>query len=314
MSTRLPTGLPRARTLTDAMVAPLAPPPDPGSLAMLRTEVAGALSRIARGLPPGARVVLDSHQVNAALAAPEHCRPGRMFVPTASNCRRAVGLAAVQRCLRRRPPLPCLAVAAVLADGEAAANAGDPRAPWWAPWYARLAAGGRAAVAAEAITWATHLHGAFEWERFATPPEVGPRPRRWVCPTSPRFVVRGTADVRVAADGQEVVLVVGTADPGPHWRDLLALRAVAGLLARGPRGVPARVVGWWPASGQYRVLDVDLAVVRHGASSLAQAAAVWVEASAGAAGRAQDGGPARAAASTQFGTTMGSPGRRATGW
>ncbi len=157
------------------------------------------------------------------------------FVPSPVTCRRAVGLAAVARCVRRRAPSPAAAVAEVVAMGvEDAADGTDPgvRPPWWAAWYRSLPAGGRAMVEAEAVTWATQLWTALEWERLVQP-VVGGGDDWWDCPGTRALTLRGRADVRVRAEGRPVLLVVGSGLPPSDWRCALGFPALVGALARG---------------------------------------------------------------------------------
>jgi hypothetical protein len=171
-------------------------------------------------------------------------------------------------------------VAEVLAIGvEDAADDGDPgsRPPWWAAWYAGLAAGGRAMVEAEAVTWATQLWTALEWERLAQA-LVGAGDDWWDCPGTRALTLHGRADVRVRAEGRPVLLTVGSGVPSSQWRGELGFPALVCAMARGERSVPARVVGWWPASGQVRILPVDAAALDEVATAVVGAVATWVDA------------------------------------
>jgi hypothetical protein len=171
-------------------------------------------------------------------------------------------------------------VAEVLALGvEDAGDGGDPatRPPWWAAWYRALPAGARAMVEAEAVTWATQLWTALEWDRL-TQPMVGGSDDWWDCPGTRALTLRGRAEVRVRAGGRPVLLVLGSGLPPSAWRGAIGFPALVGSLARGERSVPARVVGLWPACGQVRILPVDNAALIETATAVIGAVATWVDA------------------------------------
>jgi hypothetical protein len=173
-----------------------------------------------------------------------------------------------------------VAVAEVLAAGaEDATEGGDPtvRPPWWAGWYGGLAAGGRAMVEAEAVTWATQLWTALEWERLEQA-MVGGGDDWWDCPGTHALTLRGRADVRLRAEGRPVLLVVGSGLSPSDWRGALGFPALVASVARGQKSVPARVVGLWPASGQVRILPVDIDSLAETATTVTAAVATWVDA------------------------------------
>jgi hypothetical protein len=279
--------LPRADALTAALVAP--PSTAPVSRADLE-RIRGALLRdlppLVDELPRGERLRLDAFRFAQTRERPESLSVSEpAFVPSPSRCRRAVGLAAVERCVRRRSPAPASAVAEVLAAAvDDVAAAGDARPPWWAPWYAGLAPGARTVVEADAVTWATQLWTALSWESLPQPPVIGGRDDWWDCPQARRLTLRGQADVRVFVDGRPVLLVVGSGVPPSRWRVALGFPALVGALARGERSIPTRVVGSWPASGQVRILEVGAEVLDECATAVVSATATWVDARLEAAG------------------------------
>ncbi|HXQ43171.1 MAG TPA: hypothetical protein VN816_00910 [Acidimicrobiales bacterium] len=278
VTTGLALALPRAGALTDAVMAPPTDVVPAEALADLRAQVAGDLAAVVEAMAEGERLRFDAFRFVLARRHPELAGgDGGPFVPSPARCRRAVGLSAVARCLRGRSPTPASAVAEVLAAGvEDAADVGDPagRPPWWAAWYGGLPAGGRAMVEAEAVTWATQLWTALEWERLAQATVGGDD--WWDCPRTRRLTLRGQADVRVRPGGRPVLLVVGGGVPPPDWRGSLGFPALVAALAGRERSVPARVVGLWPASGQVRILPVDSGVLTDTAAAVVDAVAVWV--------------------------------------
>jgi hypothetical protein len=271
--------LPRAGALTDALVAPPDEMVSAEALGRLRTRVTGELVALVDGLPDGERLRFDSFRFALTRDDPERAGADEEpFVPSPGRCRRTVGLSAVARCVRGRAPTPAAAVAEVLAAGvEDAADGVDPtaRPPWWARWYGALGPGGRALVEAEAVTWATQVWTALEWERLEQA-AVGGVDDWWDCPGTRVLTLRGQADVRVRAGGRPVLLVVGTWVPPSDWRLSLGFPALVSALARGEKSVPARVVGLWPASGQVRILPVDDDVLGETDTAVADAVALWV--------------------------------------
>ena len=93
------------------------------------------------------------------------------------------------------------------------AGADGARPPWWAEWYCGLGPGGRAVVEAEAVTWATQLSTALQWERFERPPVIGGRDDWWACPGARRLTLKGRADVRAIVEGRQALLVVSGGVP-----------------------------------------------------------------------------------------------------
>jgi hypothetical protein len=247
--------------------------------ALVRDRLLAGLAPLVAELPPGERLVLDAFRFRTALRHPERCMQGEPpFVPSPATCRRAVGLAAVDRCLRRRGLWPAEAVAEVLAAGvEDAARSerdGQPRAPWWARWYAGLGAGARAAVAADAVTWATQLWTALDWDALPRPVVVGGRDDWWE-PRHARLSVRGRVEVRVRCPSGMGLVVLGNGVPDGVSRSELEFTALAAVLAG---SVPARVLGLWPAAGALRAVPVSARVLQGAADELVSAAATWVDA------------------------------------
>jgi hypothetical protein len=286
----------RATWLADALLAPPGGHLSPAGLAQLRADLGTDLQALVADLPAGERLQLDAYKILVAHRRPDRCMAtdDDPFVPSPRRCRRAVGVAAVNRCVRGLAPGPALAVAEVLAGGLEDASAGTDhasvKAPWWASWYAGLPRGGQAVVCAEAITWATQLVTAVDWPRFARPPIVGGRDDWWQCPGGPRLVLKGRADVRVLTAQRPALLVVGTGRCRTDWRVELGYPGLVAALVRDAQVAPSRVVGFWPQSGQVRVLAVDIDMLRATASAVIAAVATWVDGRI-EAGRAATVGP-----------------------
>ena len=273
--------LPRADAVTEELLSPV-PDVTQEELRALRDRLVADLGPLAAELPAGARLVLDGFRLSVARRRPERCAEADPpFVPTPATCRRAVGVAAVDRLLRRRAAGPAEAVAQVLAAGAedaALAERGEvPRAPWWARWYAELGHGGRAVVAAEAVTWATQLWSALAWDRLGGLPVVGGHDDWWDLPGSKALALKGRADVRARLGARSVLVVMGTGLPDAGQRTELLFPALVASLAGGARAVPGRVVGLWPASGQVRVAPVDAPALDRCAQEIVGAVATWVD-------------------------------------
>jgi len=281
VTTGMSLALPRAGALTDALLAAATETVPVPELKLLRAQVAGDLAALVGELPPGEKLRLDAFRFAVARERPEKLTTVEApFVASPVTCRRAVGLSALARCVRGHAPTVAGAVAEVLATGvDDAADDSDPtrRPPWWARWYRDLGTGGRAMVEAEAVTWATQLWTALEWDRLAQP-IVGGGDDWWDCPGTRALTLQGRADVRVRVDGRPVLLVVGSGVPTSDWCGSLGFPALVSALARGDRSVPARVVGLWPASGQVRILPVDTTALTDTVTAVVGAVATWVDA------------------------------------
>lgn len=275
-------GFPRAAALTDALLAPAQHEVPAGELRELRAMLLRELPRLAARIGPTDRLQIGAHELSVAREHPELCGAERgEFSPSPVRCRRAIGLTAVERCVRGRSPNPQVAVAEVLAseqeDHAAAADVtGASRPAWWAGWYVDLLPAARAVVQAEAVTWATQLWTALDWSRFERPPVVGGRDDWWDCPGQRRLVLRGRSEVRSWVGNRQVMFTVAPRFPGEGWRSDLAYRALVAGLSRGERSVPARVVGLWPASGLARVCEVDGEALSEAAATLTAAVGTWV--------------------------------------
>jgi hypothetical protein len=285
-----PTTLPRAATLTDALLADGAPVVDPSLGEAMRLRMARALGQLPAPAD-GRRVRIDGYVLTAGVdTAAAGASPFRW---TSRSARRALALSAVSDCVagRARTPGEAVAVAVGRAIDEAGQQWTGPRA--LGVWLGTLPAGGRAVVAAEATRWATLLWAGVDWDRLGEATEVG-GPDRWWNTAAARWTgVRGRADVRAAAAGRPVLLTVGAGRPSAASRAELLLPALVDVLNEPGQPAPAKVVGWWPAAGRSMVVPVDEAglteVARLVCVRAAEAARQRAPAE-GAAGGAADGG------------------------
>jgi hypothetical protein len=190
------------------------------------------------------------------------------FAWSARTARRPVGLAAVRALLAGESPTPADAVRARVAESsrlvrEGAAVASAPSS--LDRWLAALSPAGRAAVGAEAVTWATRLWCGLDWNALDGPLVIG-RDHWWDSPHSSLLALRSRAEVRAAA----AHLVVLSGPRRDSVRSELALVVlVESLRARGG-APPGRVVGWWPESGHVVRVEPEPPALTLGTAAVAQ--------------------------------------------
>jgi hypothetical protein len=144
----------------------------------------------------------------------------------------------------------------------------------WEPWFARLAAGARASVLAEALGWATALWLAVEWNRLPRRPQVAGPADQWICPAGRVVILKARSELRVpltggapgsaggaTAGGSTALVSVSSGCPGAAWAEELAYLALVGGLRWPTHPVPARVLGLWPDAGIHAAVDMDDAVL-----------------------------------------------------
>jgi hypothetical protein len=230
--------------------------------------LAGVVPR-AEQLAPGAHLEINLALLRQVRSHPETVtRPDPAFAWKPVFVRRSLGLAAVQACIDGTFRTPAEAAGTVAAEAVEEWRRSGWRTYHWEPWFAGLAAGGQAAVLADAVTWATALWSTFDWREFDRAPRLGGVDDQWVLPADRTIRLKGRVELRVpvrpagsvGSDGPpppEAMVSVAGGSPGDRWSEELAyLGLVAGL--RSPwRPVPARVVGVWPDAGATRMLAVD---------------------------------------------------------
>lgn len=296
--------LPRARALTDALVAP---PREPGRPAVdsscverlarrllrLGTQISGdegegAGARGAAGARVGSGPVVRIGSFELACAWTGHTPAGPPFRWHARAARRTIGLAAVRALWEGVAETPADAVALVLADPSGPAGVGRGGPGSCADWLVSLAPVARGVVGAEAATWATHLWTALEWARVGQA-DVGTPDRWWLAPGAAPIALRGRADVRLGRRGVAGAhLTMLDAHPTPAARTALVLSALVDALRGGPQAVPPRVVGWWPESGRAWVVEIDEAALSVAVDGVEEA--VRAELSARSGARTETGG------------------------
>lgn len=263
--TTLPaTLLPRARGLTDALLAPATPSPPPRAVADVCRTLRDGLAEARHGCD-GAAVRVDAFAIRTAGEPPlgEGRPEDDPFRWTPRRARRTVGVQAAARVVNGRVRCPAQgaeqAVTALVED----ARRGGARPGSLGEWLGTAPPAVVGAVLAESTAWATHLVTAIEWGRVGGSVEVGGPDRWWDLGGRPTVGLRGRVDVRLSglrpprpgSDRQSLLTLVN-GRPGPASRIELGLAALVDVLRRPAGPVPARVVGWWPECGRALVLDV----------------------------------------------------------
>jgi hypothetical protein len=280
--------------LTAALLAPL--PVD--HRAITGADVAHAsdtLRTSATRRPGGGPFRITDYVVRSTLWPPDDPRPESPFAWSAPTARRLLGLAAVRAVVGGRVASPVDGVTMIIEQGIEAVRRGDRSASSMDRWLSHLSAAGRAAVQADAVTWASRLHTGLDWPAFAAPPTIG-RDYWWDSPDSSLLALRSRAEVRTITTGRggqpvSAHLVVVGGPRRPTVRAELSVVALVEALRSGPGGVPpGRIVGWWPDSGRFVAVDVEPVTLDQGAAMVARTLASL------SASRPDQGGAAGAAA------------------
>jgi hypothetical protein len=249
-----------ADRLMHALVAPVPAVDAPswqGALEDAKSKLAGLAVRRAGAL----RFRVTEHEVRTAFAGdPVHAEP---FAWSARNARRSIGVAAVRLLLGGGARSPLEAVRHRMAESSDLVRDGSSSASQLDRWIDGLPPAGRAAVGAEAVTWATRLWCALDWSAFPTPPAVG-RDHWWDSPHSALLALRGRADVRTV----HAHLVVLSGPRRDSVRAELALVTLVEALRLRGDDVPGRVVGWWPDSGHLVRVEPEPAVLTLGTEAV----------------------------------------------
>jgi len=250
--------------LTDALVAPVTSP-DPALWQAALDEAAAALAHLAVRRAGAGPFRVTDHDIRTALGGdsgpPTVPEP---FAWTARTARRPLGLAAVRLLANGGARSPAEAVRTRLAESSHWVREGNPCASQLDRWVAGLAPAGRAAVGAQAVTWATRLWCALDWAALGPLPPVIGRDRWWDSPHSALLALRGRAEVRTGRAG----LVVLSGPRRDSVRAELALVTLVDALRTRGRAEPGRIVGWWPDSGHVVRVDPEPAVLTLGAEAV----------------------------------------------
>ncbi len=225
-----------------------------GALANAETTLARLAVRRAGAKP----FRVTDHEIRVGLGRDQNDEE-RPFEWSARTARRALGLGAVRAMVTGEARSPVEAVRLRLGQSVRWVREGSLGTSPLDRWVSGLGPAGRAAVAADAITWATRLSCALDWTalgQLGTPPVIG-RDRWWDSPHSALLALRGRADVRTGrAD-----LVVLSGPRRSSVRSELALVTLVDALRAQGNATPGRVVGWWPDSGHLVRVEPDPAVL-----------------------------------------------------
>lgn len=225
-----------------------------------------ALAALAVRRRAGGPCRITDHELRVALseAAPSPAR-GTPFAWSARTARRTLGMSAVRALASGHASTPVEAVRARVAEASKLMREGTARASSLDGWLAGLSPAGRAAAGAEAVTWATRLWCALDWDRIEAP--VIGRDHWWDSPHSSLLALRSRAEVRTAC--ADLVVLAGPRRDSVR-AELALVTLVESLLARNG-SPPGRVVGWWPESGHVVRLDPGPAVLALGVDAVAHA-------------------------------------------
>ena len=252
-----------ADRLTDALVAPLADV-DPSSWAATLEEAKGTLAGLAVRRAGAGPFRVTGHEIRAALSSDATELAAQLpFAWSARTSRRALGLAAVRLLVAGDARSPVEAVRARREESCHWVRDGSPCASQLDRWLAGLSPAGRAAVGAEAVTWATRLWCALDWPALGSTLTIG-RDRWWDSPHSALLALRGRAEVRT----DRANLVVLSGPRRESVRAELALVTLVDSLRARDGAVPGRVVGWWPDSGHLVRVEPEPAVLTLGAEAV----------------------------------------------
>jgi hypothetical protein len=229
----------------------------------VRTRLESGVVDAAAGLPPNAPL-----EVGVPLLRQVRYRPDSLvladepFAWKPAFVRRSLGLEVVRACAAGRFRGPAAAVGPVADHAIETWHRTGWRTFHWEPWLAGLGAGGRSAVLAEAVAWATPVWATFDWSALRGTVELGGPDDRWVCPGPGAVHLRARVEARVGRPhGRPSLLSVVSGRPGDGWRDELAYLALVGAVAAPDRPVASRVVGLWPESGFRLAVEVDEAAL-----------------------------------------------------
>jgi hypothetical protein len=248
----------------DALLAPV-PAVDATSWRSTLEEAKSKLAGLAVRRAGAVRFRVTDHEVRTAFTtdAAADLGPAQPFAWSALTARRSIGAAAVRLLLGGAARSPLEAVRCRMAESSRWVQEGSSSATQLDRWIDGLSPAGRAAVGAEAVTWATRLWCAVDWSSFPLAPVVG-RDHWWDSPHSALLALRGRADVRSA---NAHLVVLSGPRRGSVRAELALVTLVEALRLRGD-DVPGRVVGWWPDSGHLARVEPEPAILTLGTEAV----------------------------------------------
>lgn len=254
--------------LTEALTAPVNPI-DP----VVWQRATDGLPRVLAGLAAASRVGrplrLNGHDIRVALeplgTAPVPVTP---FSWSARTARRALGLSALRALVAGTARTPSGAVRDLVAQA-ARLGGGESRPPSsLEQWLGGLPPAGRAAAGAAAVTWATRLWCALDWDALAAagPLDIG-RDHWWDSPHTSLLALRSRAELRT--DSAHLVVLNGARRDSAR-AELSLVTLVEALRSQGT-SLPGAVVGWWPDAGHVLRIDPEPAVLDRGVAAVGAA-------------------------------------------
>jgi hypothetical protein len=235
----------------------------------LRDRLAAGITPIVERLATGDQVVVTLPLLRRARSDPGTLAIEEPFSWKPPFVRRSLGLAVVEACATGRFNAPAEALEPVAAEAVAEWERTGWRTFHWEPWLAGLGPGARAAVLAEALSWATGLWSSLDWEALEGRPRFGGCDDQWVCPAPRTVRLKSRSEVRLAAAvgtvprggpapaATDTLISVASGCPGREWALELAYLALVAALRSPSRPVPCRVTGLWPDAGLALTTRVD---------------------------------------------------------
>ncbi len=259
---------PKARAITDALLAPPQTTINLRDPQSLRAEVAARLQPELARSPACGELRVDSRLLHLACSGRSPTDLLGPFEWSPDAARRPIGLEVVRAWVAGTSSLSAATadvIERIASRRRSHAREAKDADATLSFWLRSLPAGARGVVQAEALRWATHLITALDWPAITQRPvtigysEVVTEPRSNV-------VIAGRADLRVQLDrgttegrgdlSAAAFFVMGGGHPTSSSPLELGLVAVASALARRDP-VPTRVVGWWPECGRALVVGID---------------------------------------------------------
>jgi hypothetical protein len=255
-------------SLTDALLAPPVPVDRAEwqrAVAAVPEQLAGLATRRSGAGP----CRLTDYEIRLALGRADEAelpRAREPFAWSARTARRALGLAAVRALAAGETRSPSEGVRDAVAQATQLVHEARQPPSAMDRWLAGLPPAGRAAVGAEAVTWATRLWCALDWQALPAPLAIG-RDHWWDSPHSSLLALRGRAEVRTGSS--HLVLLAGPRRDSIR-AELSVVALVEALRGRGTTG-PGPVVGWWADSGHLVRVEGEPALLRQGVATVGQA-------------------------------------------
>jgi len=274
-----PTSLPKAASLTKALVAPPSSTVKLAELTTIRRVWEEELASTFHGIQPASRIRIDAYRLHRSITG--HTESERPFQWTPWTARRRIGLDSVRACIANPRVSPVQATHDTVDRLLRRAEDNGGREDRLVEWLVGLSTGSRAVVEAESVLWATQLLCALDWTQISRPVIGSDRSLGGLG----RVILRGRVDVEVRMGtsrhrrpdsldiglAETALFVVMAGQHAPSSRLELGLPALTIALDDRHQSVPTTVVGWWPASGRALILPVDVDLLLRTAEAVVEA-------------------------------------------